>query len=109
MAKPPKINIGSQAPKKGEKFDLFTRTENILSKNIKRNPSEIPKAKLSPIPPLLLKEETETPIRVKTNAEIGKLQRLYLTNKWLLIITDPPSLSDLINSFSGKKVSVSAL
>ena len=46
------------------------------SKNIKRNPSEIPKAKLTPIPPLLLNEETETPIKVKTKAEKGKLHLL---------------------------------
>ena len=81
MAKPPKIKMGNQAPSMGEKFDLLTKTENILSKNIKRNPKEIPKAKLTTIPPLLLKEDTETPIRVKTKAEKGKLQRLCLTNK----------------------------
>ena len=76
MAKAPKIKTGSQAPKKGEKLDLLTITENILSKNINRNPRDIPKARLTPIPPLLLKEETETPIKVKTKAEDGKLHLL---------------------------------
>ncbi len=77
----PKSKMGIQAPRKGEKFDLLTKTENILSKKMKRNPKEIPKAKLTPIPPLLLKEDTETPIRVKTKTEKGKLHLLCLTNK----------------------------
>ena len=81
MAKPPKRMIGSQAPKKGGKLDLLTNTEKILSKKIKRNPKAMPKAKLTPMPPLLLKEDTETPIRVKTKAEKGKLHLLCLTNK----------------------------
>ena len=81
IANPPKIVIGSQAPRKGEKLDLLTITEKILSKNIKRNPMAMPKAKFTPIPPLLLNEETETPIRVKINAEKGKLHLLCLTNK----------------------------
>ena len=73
--------MGSQAPKKGEKLDLLTSTENILSKNIKRTPNEMPKARFTPIPPLLLKEETDTPISVKINAEKGRLHLLCLTNK----------------------------
>lgn len=81
MAKLPKINIGNQAPKKGEKLDLLTNTEKILSKKINRNPKAMPKAKFTPIPPLLLKEDTETPISVKTKAEKGKLHLLCLTNK----------------------------
>lgn len=81
MAKKPKIKTGSQAPKNGEKLDLLTITENILSKKIKRKPRAIPKAKFTPIPPLLLKEETDTPISVNTKAEKGKLHRLCLTNK----------------------------
>lgn len=81
IAKTPNMKMGSQAPKKGEKLDLLTITEKILSKNIKRNPNAIPKAKLTPIPPLLLKEDTETPIMVKTKAENGKLQRLCLTKR----------------------------
>tara|TARA_B100000902_G_C26738455_1_gene634914 strand:- start:14 stop:343 length:330 start_codon:yes stop_codon:yes gene_type:complete len=109
MASPPKITMGSQAPRKAEKFDLLTNTENILSKKIKRNPKKIPKAKFTPIPPLLLKEETDTPIRVKTKAEKGKLHLLCLTNRWLFIITDPPSCSFSMNSFRGEKVKVSAL
>lgn len=109
MASPPKIIMGSHAPSKGEKFDLLTKTENILSKKMNRNPKEIPKAKFTPIPPLLLKDETETPIRVKTKAENGNVHLLCLTNRWLLIITDPPSLSFSMNSLRGEKVKVSAL
>jgi hypothetical protein len=56
--------------------DLLTRTPKILSKKIKRNPKLIPKAKLTPIPPLRLKEETATAIIVRIKAEIGILQRL---------------------------------
>lgn len=81
MARTPKIKIGSQAPRKGEKFDLLTKTEKILSKKIKRNPKAMPKAKLTPIPPLLLEEDTETPIKVKIKAEKGKLHLLWRTNK----------------------------
>lgn len=81
IAKLPNINTGSQAPRNGEKLDLLTNTENILSKNIKRNPNDMPKARFTPIPPLLLNEETDTPISVKTNAENGRLHLLCLTNK----------------------------
>ena len=49
--------IGSHAPNNGEKLDLFTKTEKILSKKINIKPNVIPKARLIPIPPLLLKEE----------------------------------------------------
>ena len=80
-AKKPNKIIGSHAPNNGEKLDLFTKTENILSKKINIKPNVIPKARLSPIPPLLLKEETETAINVKTKAEMGKLHLLCRTNK----------------------------
>tara|TARA_A200000159_G_C7275879_1_gene319333 strand:- start:21 stop:311 length:291 start_codon:yes stop_codon:yes gene_type:complete len=81
IAKKPKIKMGNHAPSKGEKFDLFTKTEKILSKNINRKPKEIPNARLTPMPPLLLIEATETPIMVKTKEESGKLHRLWRTSK----------------------------
>ena len=80
-ARIPKRKIGSHAPKKGGKFDLLTITPNILSKKINIKPSAIPKARLTPIPPLLLNEETETAINVSTKADIGRLHRLCLTNR----------------------------
>ena len=81
MAKIPKRNSGSHAPKKGEKFDFVTNTPKILSKKINKNPRVIPKAKLTPIPPLLLKEDMETAIMVKIKDANGKLYLLCLTNK----------------------------
>ena len=48
---------------------------------MKRNPKLIPNAKLTPIPPLRLNEETATAINVKINDEIGILHLLCLTNK----------------------------
>jgi hypothetical protein len=76
-----KIKMGNQAPRNGEKLDLLTRTAKILSKKINRKPSAIPKAKLTPIPPLLLNEETETAIMVSTKAETGRLHLLCLTKR----------------------------
>tara|TARA_B100000941_G_C28101835_1_gene348814 strand:- start:4 stop:288 length:285 start_codon:yes stop_codon:yes gene_type:complete len=80
-AKTPNKIIGSHAPNSGEKLDLFTITEKILSKKINTKPNVIPKARLSPIPPLLLKEETETAINVKTKTEMGRLHLLCLTKR----------------------------
>ena len=80
-AKKPNKIIGSHAPNNGEKLDLFTKTEKILSKKINIKPNVIPKARFRPIPPLLLKEETETAINVKTNAEMGRLHLLCLTKR----------------------------
>ena len=45
------------------------------------NPNVIPKARLTPMPPLFLNEETETAINVKTNDDSGRLQRLCLTKR----------------------------
>ena len=72
----PNNTKGSHAATTGGNVDLLTRTPKILSKKIKRNPKLIPKAKLTPIPPLRLKEETATAIIVRIKAEIGILQRL---------------------------------
>ena len=79
MLKEPKRKRGNQAARKGEKVDLLTITK--ILKKIKRNPKLIPNAKLTPIPPLLLKEETATAINVKMNDETGILHLLCLTNK----------------------------
>ena len=57
----------------GEKFDLITSTPNILSKKIKKNPRETPIAKLRPIPPLCLNDETDTPIIDRTKHDKGKV------------------------------------
>ena len=73
MAKREKMSNGNHAARAGEKFDLATMTPKILSKKIKMKPNAIPKAKLTPIPPRRLKEETATAIKVKINAETGKL------------------------------------
>ena len=81
IAKIRNIKKGNQAPINGEKEDFVTNTPNILSKKIKINPRAIPNAKLIPIPPLLLNEETETAINVKTNDESGILHLLCLTSK----------------------------
>ena len=55
----------------GEKFDLITSTPKILSKKINKKPSDTPIAKLDPVPPLLLTEDTERAIRVKTKQDKG--------------------------------------
>ena len=72
---------GNQAPRKGEKLDFVTKTPKILSKKMNKKPRVIPKAKLSPIPPLLLKEDIETAIIVRIKDAKGKLYLLCLTNK----------------------------
>ena len=53
-----------------------TRGLNIFSKKINVNATTIPIAKFTPIPPLLFIKETATAIKVKINAEIGKLNFL---------------------------------
>ena len=65
----------------GEKFDFITKTLNILSKKIYKKPSDTPIAKLLPIPPLLLKEDTDKPIRVNIKHDKGVVYLLCLTNK----------------------------
>jgi hypothetical protein len=65
----------------GEKFDLRTSTLKILSKKIKRNPNETPIAKFEPVPPLLLKDETDIAIIVSIKHDKGKVYLLCLTNK----------------------------
>ncbi len=73
--------FGAHAPTNAFKSDLITRTEKNLSKNININASEIPKAKFIPIPPLFLKEETDTASKVKINTEKGMLNLLFLSSK----------------------------
>ena len=55
----------------GEKFDLITKTLNILSKKINKKPRDTPIARLLPVPPLFLKEETEIPINVRIKHDRG--------------------------------------
>ena len=55
----------------GEKFDLITSTPKILSKKMKKKPRDTPIAKLEPVPPLLLIEDTERAIRVRTKQDKG--------------------------------------
>jgi len=65
----------------GEKLDLITNTLKILSRNINRNPRETPIARLLPVPPRLLKEETEIAINVKIKQERGIVYLLWRTSK----------------------------
>ena len=60
----------------------------------------IPKAKLTPIPPRRLNEETATAIKVKIKAEIGILHLLCRTKRWLLIKEDPLCFSSSIKLFN---------
>ena len=55
----------------GEKFDLITSTPKILSKKMKKKPRDTPIARLEPVPPLLLTEDTERAIRVRTKQDKG--------------------------------------
>ena len=75
------MKLGIHAPKKGDKLDLLTMTAKNLSKKTKVKAVIIPKAKLMPIPSLLLKDDTETAKSVKTKVEKGILHLLCLTSK----------------------------
>ena len=55
----------------GEKFDLITSTPKILSKKMNKKPRDTPIAKLEPVPPLLLTEDTARAIRVRTKQDKG--------------------------------------
>ena len=65
----------------GEKFDLITNTPNILSRKTNKNPNETPIARLDPVPPLLLIDDTERAIMVRIKQEKGIVYLLCLTNK----------------------------
>ena len=92
----------------GEKLDLITKTLNILSKKINKKPKETPIAKLLPVPPLLLNDDTESAIRVRIKHDKGIVYLLCLTSKCELISGDPALFSYLIRSFNSKKFRVSA-
>ena len=92
----------------GEKLDLITKTLNILSKKINKKPKETPIAKLLPVPPLLLNEDTESAIIVRIKHDKGIVYLLCLTSKCELISGDPALFSYLIRSFNSKKFRVSA-
>ena len=55
----------------GEKFDFITSTLKILSRKIYRNPSATPIAKLEPVPPLLLTDDTDIAIIVSIKQDSG--------------------------------------
>ena len=76
-----KTKFGDHAPIAAFKSDLITKTENSLSKKINTKARAIPKARFKPIPPLLLKEDTETASNVKINTEKGIDNLLFLSNK----------------------------
>ena len=76
--------FGIQAPINGLKPDLVTITEKNLSKKTKENAVMTPKAKLKPIPCLLLNDEAETAKIVKTKAGNAALISLPNGEGWLL-------------------------
>ena len=80
IAKDPKTKFGSQTAIIGEKSDCWANTPKTLSKNTYVIATDIPNAKLTPAPPLLLTEETENAIRVNINIEKGILH-FYLEIK----------------------------
>src|SRR5690554_7554107 len=71
------------------------------------NAIAIPNAKLTPIPPLRLVDDTATAIMVSINAETGTLYFLYLTTKYELIFDEPRILSRSINLFNSLSCIVS--
>ena len=87
---------------------MITNTPNILSRKTNKNPNETPIAKLDPVPPLLLIDDTERAIMVRIKQEKGMVYLLCLTNKWELINGEPAFFSYLISLLSSKKLSVSA-
>ena len=60
----------------GEKLDFKTNTPNILSRKMNKKPKETPIARLEPVPPLLLNEETEIAIIVNIKHERGTVYLL---------------------------------
>ena len=92
----------------GEKLDLITKTLNILSKKINKKPRVTPIAKLLPVPPLLLNEDTDKAINVSMKHDKGIVYLLCLTSRCELIKGEPALFSYLIKSFNSKKLRVSA-
>ena len=92
----------------GEKLDFITSTLKILSRKIYRNPSATPIAKLEPVPPLLLTDDTDIAIIVSIKQDSGIVNLLCLTKRCELIKGEPALFSYLIKLFSSKKFNVSA-
>ena len=67
-----------------------------MSKKTNIKPSETPKARLIPMPPLLLKDETETAIIVKIKTDNGVVHLLYLTKRCSFIRIDPLTFSSAV-------------
>ena len=65
----------------GEKFDFMTSTLKILSRKIYRNPNATPIAKLEPVPPLLLTDDTDIAIIVSIKQDSGIVNLLCLTKR----------------------------
>ncbi len=67
-----------------------------------------PKAKLTPIPPLRLIEDTATAIIVSINTDAGKLHFLYNTTLYRLILDEPRTSSRAMKRVNSLYVKVSA-
>ena len=109
MANIPKTIFGIQTAIIGGALDFSAKTPKILSRKTKAKASNIPMAKLAPIPPLRFIEDTATAIIVSINAATGTLYFLYKTTKYVLMFLDPRALSFLIKLFNSVYESVSAI
>src|SRR5205814_2146470 len=76
-ATPPKITFGSQAAIKGGKSPLVEKTVDKRSQRIKTTAMMMPMARCKPLPPLILRLETTTPIKVNNNTVNGVAVRRY--------------------------------
>ena len=72
MAKIPKIKLGNQTAINGGKSDCSAITPKILSKKTKTMAIQIPTARLIPIPPRLLIDDTATAMIVKIKNRNGQ-------------------------------------
>ena len=70
------IILGNQAARKGFNSPLVEKTVENLSITTKLAAITIPKARLSPLPPRVLRAETATPITVRISTENGVALRL---------------------------------
>lgn len=101
-AKTPNITFGNQTAINGEKSDCAAMVPKTLSKNTNIIAIVMPKARFTPIPPLLLIEDTATAIIVKMNTETGKLHFLYNSSLYLPMLEEPRFSSRVIKRFKSK-------
>ena len=99
MAKIPNNTFGNHTATNGGKSDWAAITPNILSKNTNTMAMQMPKAKLTPMPPRRFMEDTATAIIVNINTETGKLHLRYKTSSYLPIFVDPRCFSFSMNRF----------